>query len=346
VSSYRCSVVVLTISVHARLTRRPARAAIFVADPDGVCPLAGQRAVAAVLALSIFAVNVEARAQDPAASSAKTLRESLFKADRALSAAVLARGITAAFGDVTAPDAILLYDGAPIVSGRANILALLDAQPMLKTTRIQWLPLVVTVSSDGSLGAAWGAVTVRAADSKSDSALRFAKYISTWRRSPAGEWQLAAYVEMRISDQKIVIPPSLAQASPPFGNPSSGSGAAFAKADIDFARMAGATGGPAAFAAFVAPDGMTMPGTGEIVVGPAAVNARMLESPAAKAKWQWHPVYSEGSDAGDLGFTVGEATIAIPDASGVTEYKSKYLTVWRRQPDGSIRFIVDGGNDR
>jgi ketosteroid isomerase-like protein len=72
----------------------------------------------------------------------------------------------------------------------------------------------------------------------------------------------------------------------------------------------------------------------------------MLESPAAKAKWEWHPVYSEGSAAGDLGFTVGEATIAVPGASGVTEYKSKYLTIWRRQPDGSIRYIVDGGNDR
>jgi ketosteroid isomerase-like protein len=309
--------------------------------------LTGQRAIAAVLALSIFSINAEARAQSTAPpSSAKGLRESLLKVDRALSAAVLSKGMSAAFAEVASPDAILLYDGAPVISGRGNVLALLDGQPMLKATRVQWLPLVVTVSSDGSLGAAWGAVSVRAADSKSDSALRFAKYISTWRRSPAGQWQLAAYVEMRLSDQKAVIPPNLSQSSPPFGNPLSGTGAAFAKADIDFATMAGASGGPAAFAAFAAPDAMTLPGTGEIVVGPAAINARMLESPAAKAKWEWHPVYSEGSAAGDLGFTVGEATISIPDANGVTAYKSKYLTVWRRQPDGSIRFIVDGGNDR
>ena len=309
--------------------------------------MTGQRAIIAVLALSIFSLSAEAHPQNPAPqSSAKTLRESLLKADRALSAAVLNKGMSAAFAEVASPDAILLYDGAPIISGRANVLALLDAQPMLKATRIQWLPLVVTVSSDGSLGAAWGAISVRAADSKSDTALRFGKYISTWRRSPAGEWQLAAYVEMRLSDQNVVIPPNLAQSSPISGNPSSGSGAAFAKADVDFARMAGASGAPAAFAAFAAPDAMTLPGTGEIVVGPAAINARMLESPAATAKWEWHPVYSEGSAAGDLGFTVGEATIAIPGDKGVTEYKSKYLTVWRRQPDGSIRFIVDGGNDR
>jgi ketosteroid isomerase-like protein len=151
---------------------------------------------------------------------------------------------------------------------------------------------------------------------------------------------------MGLSDQKVVIPTGLCQASTPARNPSPGTGAPFAKADIDFARMAGASGAPVAFGAFAAPDAMTLPGTGEIVVGPAAINARMLESPAAKAKWEWHPVYSEGSASGDLGFTVGEATIAVPDANGVTEYKSKYLTIWRRQPDGSIRFIVDGGNNR
>jgi ketosteroid isomerase-like protein len=312
--------------------------------------LTGQRAIAAAMALTVFCVIPEVRAQTPAVppagTSTKALRESLLKADRALSAAVFRKGMSSALGEVASPDAILLYDGAPIISGRANFLALLDAQPMLSATRIQWLPLVVTVSSDGTLGAAWGAISVRAADSKSDSALRFGKYISTWRRSPAGEWQLAAYVEMRLSDQKVVIPPNLARSSLTSGSPSSGSGAAFAKADGDFARMAGASGAPAAFGAFAAPDAMTLPGTGEIIVGPAAINARMLESPAATAKWEWHPVYSEGSDAGDLGFTVGEATIAIPGANGVTEYKSKYLTVWRRQADGSIRFIVDGGNSR
>ena len=303
-----------------------------------------RRMIAAAALLSAFHFNAEARAQSPI--SAKSLRESLLNADRALSAAVLSKGMSAAFGEAASPDAIFLYDGAPIVAGRANILALLDAQPALSRVRIQSLPLVAAVSSDGSLGATWGAISIRPASSQDTTALRFGKYISTWRRAPSGAWLLASYVEMGLSDQKIVIPPSLAQSSLPNTNPSSGAGAPFAKADVDFARMAGASGAPAAFGAFAAPDAMTLPGTGEIVVGPTAINARMLESPAAKAKWEWHPVYSEGSAAGDLGFTVGEATIAVPGASGVTEYKSKYLTIWRRQPDGSIRYIVDGGNER
>jgi ketosteroid isomerase-like protein len=253
--------------------------------------------------------------------------------------------MSAAFGEAVAADAMFLYSGAPVVAGRANIIALLDAQPALRRLRIQWIPLVAALSTDGSVGSTWGAITIKSASSQDTSALRFGKYISTWRRASSGDWKLTSYVEMGLSDQKVVIP-SFAQSNALTRDPSSGSGAAFAKADLDFSRMAGASGAPASFGAFAAPDAMTLPGTGEIVVGPAAIRARMAESPAAKAKWEWHPVYSEGAAAGDLGFTIGEATIAVPDAYGVTNYKSKYLTIWRRQPDGSIRYIVDGGNDR
>jgi ketosteroid isomerase-like protein len=273
----------------------------------------------------------------------KAARESLLKADRALSSDVLQRGMTAAFEDAAAQAALFLYDGAPIIAGHDNVVGLLAAQPELKVNRIQWLPLVVTVSADGLVGATWGAISVR--PSQTDNA-RFGKYISTWRRPPGGDWKLAAFVEMGLSDQKVVIPDRVPKSFVSSKDPSSGRGAPFAKADLAFSRLAGAKGAPSAFAAFAAPDATTLPGTGEIVIGPAAIHARMLESPAAKAKWAWHPVYSESSASGDLGFTVGEAVIAIPGANGVTNFKSKYLTVWRRQADGSIRFIVDGGNGR
>jgi len=253
--------------------------------------------------------------------------------------------MSAGFGEVASPNAIFLYNGAPVIAGRANIVALLDAQPTLSQNRIQWLPLVAAVSSDGSLGATWGALSIRST-SQDTTAPRFGKYISTWRRAASGAWELASFVEMGLSDQKVVMPPGVSQSSLPPANPSARNGARFFEADHDFARMADMEGAPKAFGSFAAPDGMTLPGTGEIVVGPAAIESRMFESPAAKAKWEWHPVYSEGSTAGDLGFTVGEATIAVPGANGVTNYKSKYLTIWRRQPDGSIRYIVDGGNER
>jgi hypothetical protein len=43
---------------------------------------------------------------------------------------------------------------------------------------------------------------------------------------------------------------------------------------------------------------------------------------------------------------VGEATIRVIRGGNPGTFYSKYLTVWRRMPDGSIRFLVDGGNAR
>ena len=62
-----------------------------------------------------------------------------------------------------------------------------------------------------------------------------------------------------------------------------------------------------------------------------------------EAQWRWHPVLSFVAASGDLGATIGEAEIRIP---GVPPIYSKYLTVWQKQPDGSLKFVADGGNAR
>ncbi|MEP6904810.1 MAG: hypothetical protein ABI875_01930 [Gemmatimonadales bacterium] len=298
------------------------------------------------LAFHLFAPDVPAQGASPTAtaSPARATRGSLLQADHALSTAARTRGIAAAFGEVLAPGSLFLYEGAPVVAGRDNILALLGAQPVLAAIRVQWLPLVAAMSADGTLGATYGVTAISPLPVPGDSAIRFGKYISTWRWNPTGAWQLVGHVEMGLTDAAVVIPAGLANATLLAGDPLSGTGAPFARADIDFAKMAAASGAPAAFGAFAAPDAATLPGSGEIIIGPAAIRARMLESSIATAKWDWRPVYAEASTRGDLGFTVGEATIKPPNSSD--EYHSKYLTLWRRQPDGSIRFIVDGGNGR
>jgi ketosteroid isomerase-like protein len=306
----------------------------------------GTAAVSVALALLCNSPGLPAQAASPAvaASSPKATRSSLLQADHALSAAAQSRGVVAAWGEVLAQRSLFLYDGAPIAAGRDNILALLGAQPSLAAMRVQWLPLVAAISTDGTFGATYGVTAISSLPVQVDSAIRFGKYISTWRWSAAGAWQLVGHVEMGLTGAAVVIPPGFPKPGSTLSDPLSDPAAAFARADIDFAKMAAASGAPAAFGAFAAPDAATLPGSGEIVIGPAAIHARMLESSLAAAKWEWHPVYTEGSRSGDLGFTVGEATIKVPNSAD--EFHSKYLTLWRRQPDGSIRFIVDGGNGR
>jgi ketosteroid isomerase-like protein len=54
----------------------------------------------------------------------------------------------------------------------------------------------------------------------------------------------------------------------------------------------------------------------------------------------WEARIADVAASGDLGFTVGVATIH----GGAQTRWSKYLTVWKRQRDGSWRFVSDGGN--
>ena len=167
-----------------------------------------------------------------------------------------------------ADDALLLYEGAPVVRGKENVVRLLDAQSALNGLRVQWAPLVVTTSEDGSIGATWG-VTSIPSSSSDHSVMRFARYISAWRRSANGVWRLVAHVDLGLIEGKTIVPRMAPLAA---HDVLSGKGAPFAQADIEFARRAGTSGAPSAFAAFAAPEAMTLAGSGEIVVGGEAVN--------------------------------------------------------------------------
>lgn len=49
--------------------------------------------------------------------------------------------------------------------------------------------------------------------------------------------------------------------------------------------------------------------------------------------------------SGDLGYTFGSNEISLNNAEGVrTTTKGKYITIWRKQTDGSWKAVVDIGN--
>jgi len=59
----------------------------------------------------------------------------------------------------------------------------------------------------------------------------------------------------------------------------------------------------------------------------------------------WEPTMAFASKAGDLGYTLGTWRSASRDASGVEAvHTGKYVTIWRRQADGSWKVVFDGGN--
>jgi ketosteroid isomerase-like protein len=70
--------------------------------------------------------------------------------------------------------------------------------------------------------------------------------------------------------------------------------------------------------------------------------AHNLEDPARTLAWQ--PLLVEVSKSGDLGYSIGSYELKKTDASGTQVIGTgKYMTVWRKQKDGSWKVVFDTG---
>jgi len=294
--------------------------------------------VRSLLAASLLGVlGAPLGAQSPA-DQRLAWRDQLLAADRAMADTSSVSGLAAAIARSAHADLALLYPGAPVVAGRDLAMQLLAAQDALRSLRVRWTPLYAEVSEDGTLGVTWGA-TALAATGATGAPLRMGKYLSAWRRGADG-WRLVAHAQLGLLPAAAyTTTPGLRGATTVL--PSSGAVADFARADTEFATLAGREGAGIAFATWAAADAVVFPGTGELVRGPDAIRRLMTET--TPSQWRWAPVLGGASGSGDLGFTVGEATI-IPQG-GAPAY-TKYLSLWRRENDGRIRYLADGGNGR
>jgi Ketosteroid isomerase homolog len=114
--------------------------------------------------------------------------------------------------------------------------------------------------------------------------------------------------------------------------------------DEAFSRMAQERGLAEAFAAFAAPDATMMPVNQNPVKGLDAVRKQFAGTPAGTTL-EWKPFQADVARSGDLGYTLGayELKTRGPDGAPVTRY-GKYCSVWKKQPDGSWKWVVDIGN--
>ena len=286
--------------------------------------------------LVLGSVARSADCQPGPADSARVWREALRAADASASTAAFKTGLPGALSTVMTDDAVFLWEAAPIVSGRVGVQQLLAAQP---TVRVSWQPFRVLVSRDGKFGVTFGA-TSKYGDATAPAST--ARYMSVWQRVSPGGWKMVAHQQIGlVSPDSVKIPSPLSGAVSSAKSPQD----PFAAADIAFARMAIDSGAPAAFYHYSSPDGMTFAGTGELNIGRDAIRARLAEGAAGKAKWVWRPVMTFAAASGDLGVTIGTAEIEVgPGPNDV--FFSKYMSIWKRQADGSIRFVADGGSGR
>ena len=108
-----------------------------------------------------------------------------------------------------------------------------------------------------------------------------------------------------------------------------------------FARMSEEKGTREAFAAFIADEGILFRPTA--VLGKKWMQENPLPPSTTRPLLAWQPIFAFVSSAGDLGYTTGpwqykkDIKDAQPTAFG------NFMTVWKKQADGSWRFALDLG---
>ncbi|HWC73976.1 MAG TPA: hypothetical protein VG454_08560 [Gemmatimonadales bacterium] len=260
-----------------------------------------------LIGITLFLVGAPDRAAD---------RQALLAADSAL----------AFDGTAFTDSAIYLHPGAPLVRGARQISTYIANAKIARSLRRE--PVFADVSADGLLGYSWGWT-------RGDSTR--GKYLACWRKASAG-WRLAAFAgTVPVPDSAPVQLAGKRDETAPVR------GAANRRelltADSAFAALSRARGAKQAFLTYAAENAVSFGAGIKMNEGRQAIGAAFDQFPAG-AVLEWRPVAAEIAKSGDLGCTVGEATIPS------LHHYSKYLTIWKRQPDKKWKFVADGGNLR
>ena len=119
---------------------------------------------------------------------------------------------------------------------------------------------------------------------------------------------------------------------------------ALIKADEAFA-VATAQKGLDGWLSFFAPDAKIFPSGEAVVEGLVAVKACYAKHGFDPKDLKWKPLGEEMAASGDLGYTYGTASWPGTDGEGKAVTRTgKYLTVWKKQADGSWKVAADIGS--
>jgi ketosteroid isomerase-like protein len=111
---------------------------------------------------------------------------------------------------------------------------------------------------------------------------------------------------------------------------------AFAQASIDH-------GSAEAFRMYLAEDALMLPAGGTPITGREAIYERMIAGPAGLLTWT--PQRAEVARSGELGWTWGTYEVRPEgDLTAAPAAYGKYVNVWRTQPNGTWKVVVDTGN--
>lgn len=116
-----------------------------------------------------------------------------------------------------------------------------------------------------------------------------------------------------------------------------------AKTEDAFCALAKEKGLLAAFEYYAAPDVAFIDTDPRRVRGLAAVQERLgPDQPGVSLTWS--ALFTDVSDDGTLGYNWGRYERRAPEPGGQERIRTGFfLTIWKRQPDGTWRYVMDTG---
>jgi ketosteroid isomerase-like protein len=262
----------------------------------------------------------------------------LFSADQAYAKASAKleglAGLTAMFAD----NVIVPVSGKDFARGKDAVLAALGTDPAIGTARIDWSPVRVGISADGSQGFTFGFMNQHQADGTS---LPY-KYLAYWQRDAKG-WKAIAWKRGKRAPGKVAETPMAPFLPGAFAADSDKPKLEVAeRAFSDEAQRIGL--GPA-FAKFGTTDSMNLGGSAHagFVFGAEAIAELVSEGqPAGGSTLNWSADRVVVAASGDLGVSIGHIRFNEAAADGSARPPIPFFTVWRRAAgDQPWRYVAE-----
>lgn len=119
------------------------------------------------------------------------------------------------------------------------------------------------------------------------------------------------------------------------------------RTDQAWATLAAANGPVDSIVAYWSPDARVLLPGQPIAVGTDAIRQMVVGMQAIPGfRISWTPDSAIVSPGGDFGYTYGTNRITAPDSTGAPRTtEGRYITVWRREPNGPWRCTFDISNE-
>ena len=117
---------------------------------------------------------------------------------------------------------------------------------------------------------------------------------------------------------------------------------ALIQADKSFSEMSVEKGMKSAFIEYIDSNGVLLKPDHLPIVGAHAIDYLIAqEDTGYTLNWQPHNAFV--SQSGDLGYTYG--VYALHPKNADTVFYGTYVSIWKKQGDGSWKFVLDSGNE-